>query len=104
VKIGIPDTPAGMPLGAAVIGTVSAKSVKAILLPWQALTSTAGKPAVWIVDPSSKAVSTAPVEVLAFDSGVVAVDKGLQEGQSVVTAGGQLLSPGQTVEVAGASQ
>ncbi len=104
VKIGIPDTPAGMPLGAAVIGTVSAKSVKAILLPWQALTSTAGKPAVWIVDPSSKAVATAPVEVLAFDSGVVVVDKGLQEGQSVVTAGGQLLSPGQTVEVAGASQ
>ncbi|PBC08235.1 efflux transporter periplasmic adaptor subunit [Mesorhizobium sp. WSM3859] len=104
VKVGIPETPAGMPLGAAVIGTVSAKPVKAILLPWQALTSTAGKPAVWIVDPSSKAVSTAPVEVLAFDSGVVAVDKGLQEGQSVVTAGGQLLSPGQTVEVAGASQ
>ncbi|TGS10955.1 efflux RND transporter periplasmic adaptor subunit [Mesorhizobium sp. M2E.F.Ca.ET.209.01.1.1] len=104
VKVGIPDTPAGMPLGAAVIGTVSAKPVKAILLPWQALTSTGGKSAVWIVDPSSKAVSTAPVEVLAFDSGVVAVDKGLQEGQSVVTAGGQLLSPGQTVEIAGASQ
>lgn len=104
VKIGIPDTPAGMPLGAAVIGTVSAKPVKAILLPWQALTSTAGKPAVWIVDPWSKAVSTAPVDVLAFDSGVVVVDKGLQEGQSVVTAGGQLLSPGQTIEVAGASQ
>lgn len=104
VKIGIPDTPAGMPLGAAVIGTVSAKPVKAILLPWQALTSTAGKPAVWIVDPSSKAVSTAPVDVLAFDSGVVVVDKGLQEGQSVVTAGGQLLSPGQTIEVAGANQ
>ncbi|CDX16878.1 Efflux transporter, RND family, MFP subunit [Mesorhizobium plurifarium] len=104
VKVGIPDTPAGMPLGAAVIGTVSAKSVKAVLLPWQALTSTGGKPAVWIVDPSSKAVATTPVEVLAFDSGVVVVDKGLQEGQSVVTAGGQLLSPGQTIEVAGAKQ
>jgi RND family efflux transporter MFP subunit len=104
VKIGIADTPAGMPLGAAVIGTVSARPVKAILLPWQALTSAAGKPAVWIVDPSSKAVTAAPVEVLAFDSGVVAVDKGLQEGQSVVTAGGQLLSPGQTVDIAGASQ
>ncbi|MDG4873849.1 efflux RND transporter periplasmic adaptor subunit [Mesorhizobium sp. WSM4935] len=104
VKVGIPDTPAGMPLGAAVIGTVSARPVKAILLPWQALTSTAGKPAVWILDPSSKAVTPAPVEVLAFDSGVVAVNKGLQEGQSVVTAGGQLLSPGQTVDVAGANQ
>ena len=104
VKVGIPDTPAGMPLGAAVIGTVSARSVKAILLPWQALTSTGGKPAVWIVDPSSKAVTPSPVEVLAFDSGIVVVDKGLQEGQSVVTAGGQLLSPGQTIEVAGAKQ
>ncbi|TIP05676.1 MAG: efflux RND transporter periplasmic adaptor subunit [Mesorhizobium sp.] len=104
VKVGIADTPAGMPLGAAVIGTVSARSVKAILLPWQALTSAAGKPAVWIVDPSSKAVTETPVELLAFDSGIIAVDKGLQEGQSVVTAGGQLLSPGQTVEIAGASQ
>ncbi|CDX61980.1 Efflux transporter, RND family, MFP subunit [Mesorhizobium plurifarium] len=104
IKVGIPDTPAGMPLGAAVIGTVSARSVKAILLPWQALTSTGGKPAVWIVDPSSKVVTPAPVEVLAFDSGVVVVDKGLREGQSIVTAGGQLLSPGQTIEVAGAKQ
>ena len=104
VKVGIPDTPAGMPLGAAVIGTVSARSVKAILLPWQALTSTRGQPAVWIVDPTSKAVKETPVEVLAFDSGVVVVDKGLQEGQSVVTAGGQLLSPGQTIEVAEAKQ
>ncbi|RUX30713.1 efflux RND transporter periplasmic adaptor subunit [Mesorhizobium sp. M2A.F.Ca.ET.042.01.1.1] len=104
VKVGIPDTPAGMPLGAAVIGTVSAKPVRAILLPWQALTSAAGKPAVWIVEPSSKVVTETPVEVLAFDSGIIAVDKGLQEGQSVVTAGGQLLSPGQTVEIAGASQ
>ncbi|TIP35792.1 MAG: efflux RND transporter periplasmic adaptor subunit, partial [Mesorhizobium sp.] len=104
VKVGIPDTPAGMPLGAAVIGTVSAKSVRAILLPWQALTSAAGKPAVWIVDPATKTVTTAPVEVLAFDSGGVVVDKGLQEGQSVVTAGGQLLSPGQTIEMAGATQ
>ena len=104
VKVSIPGTPAAMPLGAAVIGTISAKPVRAVILPWQALTSSAGKAAVWIVDPSSKAVATAPIEVLAFDSGVVVVDQGLQEGQSVVTAGGQLLSPGQTVEVAGATQ
>ena len=104
VKVAIPDTPAGLPLGAAVIGTISAKPTQAILLPWQALTSSAGKPAVWVVDPSTKAVATTPVGVLAFDSGVVVIDKGLEAGQSVVTAGGQLLSPGQTVEIAGASQ
>ncbi|WP_027061048.1 efflux RND transporter periplasmic adaptor subunit [Mesorhizobium loti] len=104
VKVAIPDTPTGMPLGAAVIGSVSAKPAKAVLLPWQALTSSAGKPAVWVVDPSTKAVATAPVEVLAFDSGTVVVAGGLNEGQSVVTAGGQLLSPGQTVEISGAGQ
>ncbi|RWC32201.1 efflux RND transporter periplasmic adaptor subunit [Mesorhizobium sp.] len=104
VKVAIPDTPTGMPLGAAVIGSVSAKSAKAILLPWQALTSSAGKPAVWIVDPSTKAVTMAPVEVLAFDSGTVVIAKGLDEGQSVVTAGGQSLSPGQTIEISGAGQ
>jgi len=75
-----------------------------VLLPWQALTSTAGKPAVWIVDPSSKAVTTTPIKVLAFESGVVVVDNGLEAGQNVVTAGGQLLSPGQTIEIAGAGQ
>lgn len=104
VKVGIADTPAGMPLGATVIGSVNARSAKAVILPWQALTSIEGKPAVWIVDPSTKAVTTALVNVLAFDSGVVVVDKGLEAGQSVVTAGGQLLSPGQTVEISGAAQ
>ncbi|WP_411969377.1 efflux RND transporter periplasmic adaptor subunit [Mesorhizobium sp. CO1-1-7] len=104
VKVAIPETPAGMPLGASVIGSVGAKPAKAILLPWQALTSSAGKPAVWIVDPATKAVATTPVEVLAFDSGTVVIAKGLNEGQSVVTSGGQLLSPGQTVEISGAAQ
>ena len=104
VKVAIPDTPAAMPLGAAVIGSASAKPVKAILLPWQALTSIDGKPAVWVVDPSAKAAATTPVEVLAFDSGVVIIGKGLEAGQSVVTNGGQLLSPGQAIEIAGAGQ
>ncbi|TRC93933.1 efflux RND transporter periplasmic adaptor subunit [Mesorhizobium sp. WSM4303] len=104
VKVGIADTPAGMPLGATVIGSVNARPAKAVILPWQALTSIEGKPAVWVVDPSSKAVTSTLVNVLAFDSGVVVVDKGLEAGQSVVTAGGQLLSPGQTVEISGVGQ
>jgi RND family efflux transporter MFP subunit len=104
VKVAIPDTPAAMPLGAAVIGSASAKPSKAVILPWQALTSSDGKPAVWVVDTSTRTVATTLVNVLAFDSGVVVVDKGLEAGQSVVTAGGQLLSPGATVEISGAGQ
>jgi hypothetical protein len=32
------------------------------------------------------------------------IASGLNEGQSVVTAGGQLLSPGQTIEISRAGQ
>jgi RND family efflux transporter MFP subunit len=99
VKVAIPNTPAAMQLGDAVIGTVSAKPAKAVVLPWEALMSGDGRPSVWVIDPSTKAVSAAPVELLAYDSGVVVIDKGLEPGQQVVTAGGQLLSPGEVVEI-----
>jgi hypothetical protein len=53
-----PRRPSAMPLGAAVIGSRQRQHrQKVILLPWQALTSSAGKPAVWIVDPATKAVA-----------------------------------------------
>lgn len=101
VKVAIPNTPAAMPLGAAVTGSVGARPVKAMILPWEALTSSDGTPAVWLVDPASKAVTITPVGILAYDSGVIVVNKGLEAGQHVVTAGGQLLSPGEVVEIAG---
>ena len=99
VKVAIPQTPAALPLGAAVVGTVSAVSRKAIVLPWQALTSRNGEPAVWVLDPASKMVALAPVGILAYETGMVVIGEGLNAGQMVVTAGGQLLSPGELVEV-----
>lgn len=104
VKVAIPDTPAGMPLGAPITGSVSALPRKAAILPWQALTSDDGKPAVWVVDPGTRAVSATPVDILSYDSGVVVIEKGIAAGQDVVTAGVQLLSPGQIVEIAGSNQ
>lgn len=100
VKVMVPNTPIEMPLGAAITGTIVSKPQPAIVLPWQALMSDAGKPAVWTIDPATKAVSLAAIEVQSFASGVVVVAKGLEVGQSVVAQGGQLLSPGQVVEVA----
>lgn len=100
VKVAVPGTPAGMQLGAAVTGTVMAKPRKAIILPWEALASIDGNPAVWIVDPATRQVSMTPIAILAYDAGIIVVDKGLEAGQSVVTAGGQLLHPGQAVEIA----
>ncbi|MDH6231091.1 RND family efflux transporter MFP subunit [Mesorhizobium soli] len=100
IKVAIPNTPAAMPLGASVTGTITTQPRKAIILPWQTLTANDGKPAVWIIDPETRRVSMTPVEVLAYDSGIVVIDRGLASGDIVVTAGGQLLHPGQAVEVA----
>lgn len=100
VKVMVPNTPTEMPLGAAIKGTIVSKPQPAIVLPWQALMSDAGRPAVWTIDPATKAVALAAIEVQSFASGVVVVANGLEVGQSVVAQGGQLLSPGQVVEVA----
>ncbi|HEY5818256.1 MAG TPA: efflux RND transporter periplasmic adaptor subunit [Mesorhizobium sp.] len=99
-KVSIPNTPAEMALGAAITGSVQVQPVESILLPWRALFSDAGLPAVWIVDRVTNAVSLSRVTVLSFTSGTVAISKGLSEGQQVVTAGVQLLRPGQVVEIA----
>jgi hypothetical protein len=45
-----------------------------------------------------------PIGVLAYDTGIVVIDRGLEPRQKVVTAGGQLLHPGQTVQIAEGGQ
>jgi RND family efflux transporter MFP subunit len=98
VKAAIPDTPEAMTLGAAIVGSVTAPPQNVIELPWSALFSQSGRPAVWIVDKASKAVTLKPVEVAAFEDGAIFVGKGLEAGEQVVVAGAQLLSTGQIVE------
>lgn len=100
VKVAVPNTPAEMPLGAAITGTIVSEPEPSIVLPWQSLMSDRGTPAVWTIDPATKAVTMVPIEVQQFASGIVVVAKGLEIGQTVVAQGGQLLSPGQVVEVA----
>lgn len=100
VKVAIPNTPADMQLGAAISGTVMAQGEPAVVLPWLSLTSRDGRPTVWTVDPKTNAVAPQTIEILAFGSDVVVISSGLEPGQTVVTAGGQLLTSGQIVEVA----
>ncbi|MGE0282656.1 MAG: efflux RND transporter periplasmic adaptor subunit [Rhizobiaceae bacterium] len=100
VKVGIANTPASLPLGAAVTGSITVRAAQAIILPWQALYSDRGQPAVWTIDRGTKAVSLTRVGVMSYNSGTMAINRGLAGGQLVVTAGGQLLRPGQIVEIA----
>jgi RND family efflux transporter MFP subunit len=100
VKIGIERPPAAMTLGAAVSGEGRFRPCKAIVLPWNAVSSQEGQPAVWIVDPASMAVSLRPIVVDRYDTGRIVVREGLRPGETVVTAGAQLLRLNQTIALA----
>ena len=102
VKVGITNPPDTMRLGATVIGRVKLTAPLGVELPASTLTEANGRPAVWIVDATSKTVSLRSVEVTRFDPDTVVVSQGLENGEVVVTAGVQVLRPGQKVRLLGA--
>ena len=97
VKLALASTPPAMTLGRLVNGSAFTKARKVVLLPWSAVFEQSGKPAVWLVD--GDAVSLKPVEIERFNRDTIAVT-GLASGQKIVSAGGQVLRPGQKVEIA----
>jgi RND family efflux transporter MFP subunit len=101
VKVGLTDPPPAMRLGATVVGRLRTDAVPIIDIPATALTKINQRPAVWIVDPSTKTVSIRNVDVLRFDQARVVVSQGLDTGEVVVTAGVQALHPGQQVRLLG---
>ena len=96
-KVAIEHPPAAMTLGSAVIGEGRFQPRKLVVLPWSALSSANGQPAVWIVDARSKTVSLRPIAIERYETGKVAVREGLQPGEVVVTGGAQFLRPQQIV-------
>lgn len=101
VKVGLTDPPPAMRLGATVTGRMQIDASTTIEVPATALTRVDRQPAVWIVDPSSHTVSLRNIEVSRFDQAYVAVSRGLDIGEIVVTAGVQALHPGQKVRLLG---
>ncbi|WP_244482320.1 MULTISPECIES: efflux RND transporter periplasmic adaptor subunit [unclassified Rhizobium] len=99
VKIAMDTTPDRMTLGAPVTGFASSKPSKLVVLPWTSLSSLDGKPAVWVVNDKDNTVSRKPVKVASYETGRVLVAEGLSNGEAVVTEGGKMLRPGQTVYV-----
>jgi membrane fusion protein, multidrug efflux system len=103
VRIALIDPPDVMRLGATVTGGVVLNSPPLIEVPGAALTKMDGKPAVWVVDPADKTVALRNVEVMRYDPNSVIIGGGLNDGEIVVTAGVQVLRPGQRVKLLGAS-
>ncbi|MDB5485495.1 MAG: Secretion protein HlyD [Tardiphaga sp.] len=97
VKLTIDNPPAAMTLGSIVTGTGQWKPVQRVILPWSALTAGSNGPAVWIVDPASRAVSLKPVVIDSYETGTVIIKDGLAPGERVVTEGNKMLSVGQIV-------
>ncbi len=101
VKVGLIDPPEAMRLGATVTGSVTLTAPAGVELPASVLTQENGHPAVWVVDPQAQTVSLRTVEVLRYDSAAVVISQGLETGETVVTAGVQVLRPGQKVRLLG---
>jgi RND family efflux transporter MFP subunit len=99
VKVTLDGLPPGMQLGSVVSATANTRGKSAVELPWSALTKNLSDPAVWLVDGEGKA-QLHNVTVGRYLTGKVIISAGLNEGEKVVIAGGQLLHPGVTVEIA----
>lgn len=99
VKVSLGSLPEGMQLGSVVSATAKTPGKSAVELPWSALTKNISEPAVWLVDGEGKA-QLQTVTVGRYLTGKVIISAGLSGGEKVVIAGGQLLHPGVTVEIA----
>jgi membrane fusion protein, multidrug efflux system len=97
VKVGIIDPPQAMQLGSTVTGSIKLAPPRGVEVPPSAVTEANGRPAVWVVDPRSQTVSLRSVDVSRYDPASVVISGGLERGEIVVTAGVQVLRPGQKV-------
>jgi RND family efflux transporter MFP subunit len=97
VRIALPNAPDAMTLGATVTGRLIQPGVPLFALPASALTSQDGKPAVFVVEPTSHVLIRKSVVVARYTAAQVLIESGLNEGEAVVTAGVSKLRPGQKI-------
>ena len=103
VRVGLTDPPQTMRLGSTVTGAARLGGIPGIAIPASALTAANGAPAVWVLDPDEGKVTLRNIEVARYELDRVLVERGLDEGELVVTAGVQALRPGQRVRLLGSA-
>ena len=99
IKITLQQASASFRLGTIVTATLTTKVAPQIFLPTSALLERDGKTMVWVVDPSSKTVSSREIKIGSRSEQSVQIAEGLTSGSRVVTAGVNSLSVGQRVEI-----
>jgi len=99
VKVTLTNAPEQMRFGASVVGRNKASTTPVVVLPASALFDRSGRPAVWIVNMSSRQVDLKDVTVARYETDRVIVSDGLTKGDIVVTAGVNRLREGQKVRL-----
>ncbi|HJV75930.1 MAG TPA: efflux RND transporter periplasmic adaptor subunit [Noviherbaspirillum sp.] len=99
-KVSIPRAAEGVKLGMTAYVAFAAKTADAVIrLPLTALLQQKSATSVWIVE--NGAVKPVPVQVAGMTGNDILVAGGVSPGQTVVTAGVNLLKPGQKVKILG---
>lgn len=101
IRVSVTNPPPAMRLGSTVTGSLRLTSPPGISLPTASLVRAQGGTAVWIVDKKTNTVSLRTVTVGSSATDEVRIDQGLDPGDIVVTAGVQVLRPGQKVSLLG---
>jgi RND family efflux transporter MFP subunit len=105
IKVALTGAPDGMALGTPVVGRVELSAPRSFEVPAAAIFSDeSGKPAVWVVDPATMAVSVHRIAAAAYESERVVVREGLEDGELVVVHGGARLRPAEIVSLAPGSR
>jgi RND family efflux transporter MFP subunit len=100
-KISIPNAPADVRLGMTAYVAFAAKTPDAMIkVPLTALVRDKNGTAVWVIEKG--AVRLAPVQVATPAGNEILIASGLAPAQTIVTAGVNLLKPGQKVKILGA--
>jgi multidrug efflux system membrane fusion protein len=98
VKADVGKAPVKLGQTAAVLAEMP-RTVGVIRLPLTAVTELQGKTSVWLLDKGSMTVRPQPIQVAGADGNTVVISGGLTPGQTVVTAGVHVLTPGQKVKL-----
>jgi len=101
VKLALDPVPPEMTLGSVVVGTGRFRPEQAVTLPWSALYRWENGPAVWVLDPRTDTVTPRSVRIARYAGSALVLSDGVKAGERVITAGIQLLRPGQRVAVVG---
>jgi RND family efflux transporter MFP subunit len=98
VRVSILDADAAVQWGmTANVGLASDAGAASALLPLPSLYRKGSEPAVWVYDAQSKSVSLRPVTVAQYREDGIVVTGGLADGEWIVAAGVNKLTPGQQV-------